>query len=375
MDSPLPLVTAGLRERLRSRAAAVLGVAALGALAAAALVSAGGGGDPAPVATDATLLVLGAIAALVAAGAGSDLPARRTSGADEWLATTAPSPLSRRLAVAGTGAAATLAVAVGTTALAALFLALAGRTVPTRSADPLPLPSPAPRLVARAVPGGGNALDLALPPDRGGVRALEVDLRPVWRDLEASGTERPGLLVSVDGGPVTRADDVPARGSWRLSLAGGARHVRLEAADAKADVVVLAARVLGPSTPFAANLLWAGLLLALAAASVVPAAVLLSRGVSGPTAAAAAALLFLVGVYHEPLLSLASDVESRGRWPAAVLQATAFLSPDLSGLSAVSEASRGREIPLALSIGSLWPAFAHAGVCLAALSVGRRRGA
>lgn len=375
MASPFALLRAGLVERLRSRAALVAAPAGLLALVAAALASAGGAGDPAPVATDATLLVLGVLCAVVAASTAGDLPSRRASGAEEWLATTSPSPRTRRLSVAATGGVAVLATAAVALAAAVAILLASGRTVETRAATPIPLHSAPARLIA-ATSTPATVLDLEIPAaGAAGSLDLEVDFRPVWRDWDAAGSSRPSLLVGIGDAAPVRADDLPGRGSWRRALPPETRRVRLLAADPKVDVVVTSARVLGERASFAGNLLVAALLLALAAASVVPFAVLLSRGVSAPTAAAAAALVLLVGVYHEPLLSLASDVHAKRAWPAAVLKGAAAISPDLSGLSVVSEAARGRAIPCVDAVAGLWPAFAHAGVCLAGLLLGRRSGA
>jgi hypothetical protein len=362
------LVLAGLRARARSRAAAFGAAAGAAALALAVLSSAGSAGGAAPVATDAVLLAVGVLAALAVAGGATDLPAARAAGTEEWLAAAAPSGAERRLARAGAAALATLATGLLATLVALALLAATGRLVPTRAVTPLALPEDSVRLAADRPRAD---LDLALPAG-GAARALELDLRPVWRDVDAAAAGRCALRVAFDGGEPTCPEGVPERGTFRLPLPAGAARVRVGAAEPAVDVVVLGARVVGAPRSAAGNVLLAGLLATLGVACAAPLAVLLSRGVSGAAAAAATALLVLVGVAHGPLLSLAADVEVRHAWPAAVLRTAARLAPDLSGLAAVSDAARGRAIPAGAFL-ALAPALAHAGVCLLALLPGRGR--
>jgi hypothetical protein len=361
------LVLAGLRSRARSRAAAFGAAVAAVAIALAVFASAGTASDAAPVATEAALLVVGVLAALAVAGGATDLPSARATGAEEWLASAAPSAAGRRLARAGAAALATLATGALASLAAAALLAASGRSVETRAVTPLPLPGGPVRLAEDR----GGALDLSFPPARG-ARALELDLRPVWRDVAALESGRGALRVAIDDGAPVLRDDVPAPGTFSLALPAGAARARVAAADARVDLLVARARLVGERRSTAANVLFAGLLATLGIACAAPFAVLLSRAVSGAAAAAATALLVLVGVVNEPLLSLAADVEGRHAWPAAVLHVAARLAPDLSGLAAVGEAARGRAIPAAALV-SLWPAFAHAAVCLLALLPGRGR--
>jgi hypothetical protein len=266
-----------------------------------------------------------------------------------------------------------LATGAATIVFAALafgLLAASGRAVETRSVRALALPSDPFRLSAPSPTGESPSLDLSLPPSASPALALELDVRPLWRDWESAGTLRPSLLVAFDDAPAVRSEDVPERGTWRVALPPSARRVRVASADPRVDAVVTGARTVGEERPFAESLAAAAFLLFLGMSCAVPFAVFLSRGVTGPAAVAATALVLFLGVTHESLLGLAADVEAKSAWPAAVLRSAAFLSPDLSGLSAVSDAARGRAVRLDLP--ALVPAFLHAGVFLVAVALGRR---
>jgi hypothetical protein len=360
------LADTALRERIRSRGALALAVAALAALGFAL---AGGGGSQA---AESALLVAGAIAAAVAAASGDDLPLARASGAAEWAGALAPGRASRRVAPALAGLVAAVAAGVLASVLAALALGATGRAVPTRASTEIAVPSGA-RITSRA---GFAPVSLLVPPTPGGER-LELDLRPVYRiprgsDEALSALHRPTtpLTVSESGRPDQDALVVP-RGTVEVAVArrSTSRNVALSTSDPTIDLVVVAARVRGASRPFSVSLLVAGLLVALAGASVAPSAVLVSRFTSGPTAVLAAAVLALLGAAHAPLESLARDASAAGGGAAgAILRAASFLAPDLSGASRAFDATRGLAVEPA-AIAGLAPAAAHALVAGALLAL------
>jgi hypothetical protein len=360
----LALAARSVRERLRSRGALAFVVAFAIALVLAAALPAGEGAGAAP-AVETSLLVVGVAAALAAAGSGGDLPSDRASGAADWLAALAPSAPARRLAPVLAGAALALAVGVLGAAASAGLLSLLGRDVPTFH-----------REEARALGGrrvsarpGASPVELEAWPF-GSDSVLEVRLRPVYvDDPDEAVLARSTVRVEVDAGSGPQVLAVAPRGAFTVPLPSvhGPVTVRLRGAEPHVDLVVVEAGARWYRVPFWANVLVAGLLLALAAACVVPASVLLSRWTSAPTAVAAAAVLALVGAVHGPLLDLARDAAGaeEGRTAAGVMRAATVLAPDLSGASTAFDAARGRA--LRGSLVDLFPAALHALACTALL--------
>ena len=193
----------------------------------------------------------------------------------------------------------------------------------------------------------------------GGGRALELDLRPQWRTQAAAGRGTVVLEVSRDAGPYESLD-VAAPSTVRIDAKGAATvEIRCRAPDAYVRVMSLR-RVFAPTTS-AGTLLLASFLLGATLACGAPLAALFARALSAPTAMAAAALLLLVGVAREPLRSLAADAASvPGGGPASlVLRAATAIAPDLSGLSRLFDAVRGRALGLGDGLDACAPPIAY----------------
>ena len=367
MASGLALAGAAARARVRSRGAIVAGTLCAAALALAVALPAGSGSGAASAAVESALFVCAVLVALAAASSGGDLPAARDSGAGDWLATLAPPAAARRLAPAVAGVALSLAVGLGGAGVSAILLAASGHGVPTAEALPLAVPAD-----ARVGADSGRLLPVLFVPPRAEPTVLEVDFRPVYHDLAA--LSRPSVPVQIAVAPAfTEINaEVAPRGTHRIPLeaSAGIRDVYLRGADQGVTLFIVAARLRGSPRPFLANVLLAGLLLGLAAACAVPLAVLLSRAVSGPTAAAGAAVLMLLGVVHGPLLELAADAAAApgGALAGTILRGAAAAAPDLSGVLRVEDVALGRFLGLDAFAGLL-PAAAYAGICLLLLAL------
>ena len=374
MGSAPALAVACARSRLRARGALALLVLGPALLAYAAFAAHDVPG--AAPAVEHALVVAFLLAAAVAAASGADLPLARATGHGEWFATLAPSAVARRLAPLLCGLALTIAAGIAASGLAAGFLAAAGRTVPTYRVEPVAVPGGA------FVSGPGRpalALDLAGGAGTAG-DTLELDLRPRLRDPEASAIPTVPLLVAFDGAAAARFD-APPRGTFPVPWPAGKAPRRVTLAledDAHLRLAVDGARVRGAPVGSAATVFFAGLLLTLAAACVVPSVVLCSRATSAPTAIAAGVVLLLLGVGRTDLLAWADDLRATGggAFAGSVLRAATSLAPDLSAAHAAGDAALGRAVGGA-AFAELLPAALHAAVAtgLAALLPGRARGA
>ncbi|HVG95146.1 MAG TPA: hypothetical protein VND21_11915 [Planctomycetota bacterium] len=354
----LPLFAWHARRRARSAAAIPLGLLVLLAVAGAALLPSGSGG--AGAATEAVLLLAGVLGALVAVGSAGAHPVDRASGDARFLAALALPAPARRAAPAVTGALAALAASLAVGATALPLLGGSGATVPTWRTTPQRV---------ETLADGRAVIDVG--PEPG---TLEIDLVPRYRDLDATSLGTVPATVTLAAS--SRTEMLPVRGTARLEVPGGPVEVR--SADPRVDLRVTGARRVGASASFGGNLLLASLLLGIAGALGAPLAVLFSRGVSAPTAAAAAGVLMLVGAAAPALLTLAADADAvAGGGPAsAILRAAVAVSPDLSVVRAASEAAAGRALGWG-AFAALGPAALHALVCLllAALLPAREAGA
>jgi hypothetical protein len=351
------LAIAGYRLRARLREPGAIAVLVLGGLAVlvAAWPSGGGGPGDAETAVAAALLVLGCLAGLESSSGGAALPGDRAGGRAEWLSTLAPPAAVHR---AGAVFAAVLVpVAVGLLAALAVaaFFAATGRTVPTHATLPLEIRDGAILVPAQVREEG---------------RPVEIEVRPLYRDLEAtslSHVEAAYLEREVGGreflGSALTHRTIPVRGVERLRLGPTTDAVRVASRDPRVEIRTVAARAVGGEVPFALNLLAAGLLVGLAAACAAPVGVLVSRATSAPTAVLLTAVLLLLGVAKAPILALADDVAGAqgGALASTVLRVAAFVSPDLSAVSHVAEASSGHAVPLS-AFAALGPALAYAAV-------------
>jgi hypothetical protein len=300
--------------------------------------------------------VAGCVAAAAAAASGGSLPDDRASGKREWLATLSLRPPLYRAgpAVAGVLVATLSALAVATVGAASL-LAL-GLRVETHA--------------VRSLTSDARARTGSLPADLAAGSLLELDLRPIFRDPEATvRTTVPGRVAFEPSAAGAAADSpIPVRGAYRVAVPSGARSWTLVESDPVVDLRVAGARAVGDERPFLVNVLLAGLLLGLGLSCVVPVAVLVSRATSAPTAAGVGALLALLGVARPGLLALAADLAGArgGALPSSILRGACALAPDLGVLLEVDDVALGRFLSPA-AFAALLPALLHAAVCLAAL--------
>lgn len=336
-----------LRTSARSRAARAALVALALGLALAAWT---GRGMP-----SASLVLVGALFVVLlvvtgfAVGAGTVLPDDRVSGREPWLATLAPPGWKRRLSIILAGW--LLAVGIGLVggAAAGVVALLARDDLALRAWSPVPLP-------AERMLGGSEPVVLDLPAGHPDHHLVELEVRPlirglrlidvaevVWTTPEATGTLR-----------------VPVRGPIRFVPPGDARQVRLALLTPDVRLRITDARRLGRERAPVPTLAWVGLLLGLCAGAVAPAAVLLSRGTTGQTAAAGAFSLLLLGAVKDGMRDLAARLEPEGiqALVPAVLDGFAFLAPDAPILDVLVEATAQRAPPLGALEAAL-PALAY----------------
>lgn len=358
------LLALHLRTVGRSRLARTIALILVLGLVGVTLAVGGRGDEASALTVLAALLVVALLAAGAAVSVGAILPEDRVSGRDEWLATLAPPSWKRRVAAALGG----WALAAGLGLLGGL---LAGGLVAalhpdTRFATHAAVPLPAGARVPAAAREGqeGAAWVLALPAEVGsGARRLELDVRPRF----------PRFAVLVNRVDVTWASagargemEVPVTGTIRLALPAGARRLRLALRSSDVSLRVLAARLLGTGRSPPVALAWAGLIVGLLAGAVAPVGVFVSRGTTGQSAVAAAAVLLLVGVLKHDLLALAADLDLQGAAGAAtlVLRAAAHLAPDAPLLAVLGEANALRSCEGA-GLAPILPALLYTAVALA----------
>jgi hypothetical protein len=385
------LASRHVRETLRSRRAKLL----LALFAASALLALG---VPTGSRADATSTLamtgtLAVLATLVAASAGALLPADRAEGREEWLASLAPGGARRRVAAAVAGVALVLLALPAAGAVAALAAEGSGRSHALRSATAVALPSrtrlPAARDGAKPVP---VRIDLASPARAGDVLEVETRALLTSRETAMDVTLAELTRVRVTWAAADRTGEVVVsrRAPMQIYLPRGADAVVLRNTSATINLRLDEARVLGEERSYVSSLVVAALLLALAGAALAPAAVLVSRFTSAPTAVGAALALAVVGMLRGAL----DDLEPRARptWQAVaspdpslepsalertawrVVHAAAHVAPDLSGLAALGEPAAGRTLGLpALERGLPSLLYGAIATALVALPVPRRR--
>lgn len=285
-------------------------------------------------------LTFGLLLALTIAAAGAHVLARdRGTGIELWMGALRPAPWQRRLAVL-------VATTLGCLLAGGLggALAIPAASTGLRTAAPLDIGAG----VVLCRPGGertqGAPFVLRLDPVAAGSR-LVLDVRP-WRMRLDQRVDYTRLAWTVDR---TEPDErrISVRQPIQIDLPAGARQVELRLLERGTDLRVTAARVAGPGLGRTGPLLYAGLLIGLAAACVVPVGVLLSRATYGATAAGFALTWFLFGSLMGPMRALAT------RWGGESLPATSewvfvagqYVAPPLPTFDLVAHLGDGR-VPL-----------------------------
>jgi hypothetical protein len=202
-------------------------------------------------------------------------------------------------------------------------------------------------------------------------RTLDLGLRPILLGANPSLPTAFTLAWSTEsaGGVL----EVPFHGRLRLPLAAQDRTVRLELREAGLDLVVREGWVLGDARSFPVSLLWAGLLLGLAAAVLAPFAVAVSRVTSAATATGATLMLVLVSAMRVVLPEAAALGQGGAFQEAAraVMRGAVALAPDFSGLAPAAEPAAGRALGASV-LGGLAPLLVHAAVFVLLLLVPSR---
>lgn len=334
------------RDALRSPALRVCVVLAL-------LLAVGAGSLPVPEVLGGlgvAGLTFGLLLALTIAAAGAHVLARdRATGIELWMGALRPAPWQRRLGVL-------VATILGCLLAGGLggALAIPAASTGLRTAAALDIGAG----VVLCRPAGervrGAPFVLRLDPVRTGSR-LVLDVRP-WRMRLDQRTDYTRIAWSVD-----RAEAGERRISVRqpvtLELPAGAQRVELRLLERSTDLRVTAARVAGPELGRTGPLLYAGLLIGLAAACVVPIGVLLARATYGATAAGFVLTWFLFGSLMDPLRAYAA------RWGGEALPTTTewlfaagqYVAPPLPTFDLIAHLGDGR-VPL--------PVVAHLGPML-----------